>query len=136
MTIRLHLQIVGALLVTLGATHALFSRYFGWKRELAQLSLLTRQIFFVHCFFIALVVALLGIASLFYTDALLEPSAASRLLLTGIVLFWTCRLAIQFFGYDSAIWRGRRFYTCMHALFSAFWMYVVITYSVALRSVL
>jgi len=131
----MHLQIVGAMLLTLGAAHSLFSRYFGWKKELSQLSLFTRQIFIVHCFFIALVVAMLGIASLFYTDVLLQPSAASRLMLAGIVVFWMCRLVIQFFVYDSAIWRGGRFYTYMHVVFSAFWMYVVITYSVALRSV-
>src|ERR1700692_1515744 len=68
MTIRLHLQIVGALLVVLGAAHRLFGRYFGWKKELERVSLLTRQVFAVHCFFIALLLMLLGACSLFYAD--------------------------------------------------------------------
>jgi len=55
--------------------------------------------------------------------------------LAGIVAFWLCRLAIQFLVYDSAIWKGRPFYTFMNVAFSFFWVYVVITYSLALRAV-
>jgi hypothetical protein len=135
MTLHLHIQIVGALLLSLGIAHSLFSRYFGWKKELLSLSLLTRRIFLAHNFFIALILAMLGICSLFYTDALLDPTPLSRVLLAGIVAFWLCRLAIQFFVYDSAIWRGRPFYTFMHVAFSLFWAYVAIAYSLALRQV-
>jgi hypothetical protein len=135
MTLQLHVQIVGALLLSLGIAHSLFSRYFGWEKELVSLSVLTRRIFWVHCFFIALILAMLGVCSLFYTDVLLEPTPLSRVLLVGIVAFWLCRLAIQFLVYDSAIWRGRPFYTFMNVVFSLFWFYVVITYSLALHRV-
>jgi hypothetical protein len=135
MTIRVHLQIVGAMLLSLGLAHSLFGRYFGWKKELERLSLLTRQIFLVHCFFIALLLALLGVCSLFYTDVLLQPSPLSRVLLAGVTAFWTCRLLVQWFVYDPAIWRGRPFYTRMHIAFSLLWTYVVVTYGAALRSV-
>jgi hypothetical protein len=54
MTLSMHLRIVGILLVLLGLSHVFFNRYFGWERELADVSLLTRQIFFVHSFFIGL----------------------------------------------------------------------------------
>src|SRR5689334_7295462 len=118
MTIRLHIEIIGAALIILGAAHAAFPRYFGWNRELKNLSLLARQVFLVHCFFIALLLVLLGVASLFYADSLLDPTPLSRVLLTGLVFFWICRLIIQFAGYDSAIWRGNRFYTTMHVVFS------------------
>lgn len=135
MTVRLHLQIVGALLIVLGFAHGFFARFFGWKRELQRLSLLTRQVFAVHVFFIALLLVLLGSCSLFYADALLDPGPLTRVLLTGLLLFWLCRLICQWFVYDSAIWAGRPFYTLMHALFSLFWIYVVLTYGFALRSV-
>ena len=135
MTIRIHLQIVGALLLLLGLAHAFFPRYFGWATELASLSLLTRRIFQVHTFFIALLLVLLGICSLFYADTLLESTPLSRLLLSGIVIFWLCRLSVQFFVYDSAIWKGNRFFTSMHIAFSLLWIYVVVTYSLALRTV-
>ena len=133
MNIILHLKVVGGLLVTLALANTQFGLYFKWKNELAQVSLLTRQIFQVHGFFIALIVGMMGVCSLFYTDALLASGALSRIVLAGLVVFWISRLAIQFFVYDPAIWRGRRFYTVMHVVFSILWIYVVLTYSAALH---
>ena len=133
MNIYVHLKVVGALLVTLALANTQLDRYFKWKTELAQVSLLTRQIFQVHGFFIVLVVGMMGVCSLFYTDALLASGALSRIVLAGLVVFWLARLAIQFFVYDPAIWRGRRFYTAMHVVFSILWIYVALTYSVALH---
>lgn len=133
MNVYLHLKVVGALLVVLGLANTMLGRYFKWKQELAPLSLLTRQVFQVHGFFIALVVGMMGVCSLFYTNALLASGALSRVVLTGFLVFWLSRLAIQFFVYDPAIWRGRRFYTFMHLVFSIFWIYVVLTYGNALR---
>ena len=60
MTLHLHLQIAGFLLLALGLAHVFFNGYFGWDRELEPLSLLTRRVFQVHCFFIALVLVLMG----------------------------------------------------------------------------
>ena len=135
MTLHLHLQIVGALLFVLGLSHTCFVRFFGWKRELPRLSLFTRQVFEVHCFFIALLLLLLGLLSFCCAGALLEPGPLSRALLAGMAAFWTCRLAVQIFVYKPEIWRGRTFYTAMHVLFTAFWVYAAGTYSLALRSV-
>ena len=133
MNVELALRVAGALLVALGFAHGLFGRYFKWDKELAKLSLLTRQIFQVHCFFISLSLVLMGACTLFYTNALLRSGTLSRVVLTGFVVFWLTRLAFQLFVYDSAIWRGHRFYTFMHVVFSIFWIYVVFIYGAALR---
>ncbi len=133
MNAYLHLKVVGALLVALGLAHSFFGRYFKWEKELAQLSLLTRQMFLVHCFFISLVIVSMGACTLFYTNALLGSGTLSRVVLTGFLVFWLIRLAFQFFVYDSAIWRGRRFYTTMHVVLSMLWIYVVLIYGAALR---
>jgi hypothetical protein len=135
MTLTLHLHIVGALLVLLGISHWLFNRYFGWERELAPISLLTRQVFFVHTFFIGLGVVMAGVGSLLYANALLRPSSLSRAILAGMAAFWLCRLLVQFFVYDAAIWRGNPFWTLMHFVFSALWIYVTATYATALVSI-
>lgn len=135
MTIELHLKIVGIVLITLGLAHGVFSKHFNWKTDLAKLSLMNRQMFLVHSFFIGLVLVLMGSVSLFYTQALLQPAPLSRLVLGGTVVFWACRWFIQFFVYDSALWRGNRFYTCMHVLFSLFWTYAVCTYFFAAKQV-
>jgi hypothetical protein len=135
MTLAMHLRIVGILLVLLGLSHAFFNRYFGWKRELAGVSLLTRRIFFVHTFFIGLGVALAGAVSFLCADALLRPGSLSRILLAAMTVFWFCRLLAQFFAYDSRIWKGDRFRTLMHAAFSALWIYVTAIYGIALATV-
>jgi hypothetical protein len=132
MNLRLHLEIVGVLLLVLGISHAFFGRYFGWPGELARVSLLTRQVFNVHTFFIGLLLVLLGACSFFYADALLAPAPLSRALLTGMAVFWLCRLLCQWFVYDRALWRGNRFRTVMHVAFSMLWIYAVLTYGGAL----
>ncbi len=129
--IRTHLQIVGTLLLLLGVAHSVLPRYFGWNRELAGVSLLTRQVFAVHNFFIGLTVAMLGLLSLVYANELLAPSPLSRAVLAGMLAFWLVRLVFQFAVYDPALWRGKPFYTGMHVLFSIFWGYVVLTYAAA-----
>jgi hypothetical protein len=135
MTLTVHLRIVGVLLMVLGLSHVFFNRFFGWERELASVSLLTRKIFFVHTFFIGLGVATAGAGSLLYAGALLEPGVLSRAILVGMVTFWLCRLLAQWFAYDAAIWRGDRFRTAMHVAFSALWIYVTATYGMALARV-
>src|SRR6266436_4385807 len=100
MNIALHIRIAGGLLLVLSALNLAMPRYFGWKSELKAVSLLTRQIFLVHCFFIALVVGLFGGLSLFGAALLLRPDPLSRAVLAGMLLFWLCRLAFQWFVYD------------------------------------
>jgi hypothetical protein len=135
MTLALNLRIVGAFLVLIGLSHAFLDRYFGWRQELEHVSLLTRQIFYVHTFFIGLAVTLAGAGSFAYADALTRRDVLSRAILTALLIFWICRLLVQFVGFDPAIWRGNRFRTFMHGFFSLFWCYVTATYGVALMKV-
>ena len=135
MTLNIHLQIVGTLLMLLGLSHIFFDRFFGWDQELASVSLLTRRVFFVHNFFIGLVVLLGGAASFFCADALLRPGTLSRAVLAGMTMFWLCRLLAQFVAYDREIWRGDRFRTFMHVACSLLWCYVTATYAIAFLTV-
>lgn len=135
MTLSFHLRIVGLLLLLLGVSHVFFNRYFRWDEELAGVSLLTRRIFFVHTFFIGLGVALAGAGSLLFAGNLLSPGVLSRAVLAGMTVFWFFRLLAQFFAYDSALWRGNRFRTCVHAAFVMLWCYVTAIYAIALVTV-
>jgi hypothetical protein len=115
----------------LGLSHAFMSRHFGWAKELAGISLLTRQIFYVHTFFIALGVILGGAITLLYPVELLRPAPLNLALLASMAFFWLCRLLAQFFAYDSALWRGNPARTRIHIAFSLLWSYVAATYSLA-----
>ena len=127
----LHLRIAGLSLIILGLSHVLFPKRFGWSEELQRLSPLNRQIFLVHNFFVVLVVIMFGLLSLAYTGSLLTPSPLAMALLAGLWLFWLCRLYAQFFVYDPKLWKGNRFNTGIHVLFSLTWLYYVMVYGYA-----
>jgi len=131
MNVELHLRIAGALQIILALLHLVFPRRFQWREELARLSLLNRQIFYVHTAFICLVMVLLGALSLCAPAALLEPTRLSRLVLDGIIIFWAVRLICQWFVYDSSLWRGQTFHTVMHGVFTAIWIYLTGVYAMA-----
>ena len=132
MTLHFHIQFVGALQIALALAHITFTRRFNWKEETARLSLLNRQIFYVHATFICEVLILFGLLSLFCTDDLLTHSHLATFVLAGITFFWTLRWLCQFFVYDSRLWKGNRFNTNAHILFSAAWTYFVLVYAAAL----
>ena len=64
------------------------------NRAGALLSLLTRQVFQVHNFFIALLVSMIGVCSLFYTNALLGSGSLSRIVLAGLVFVLALSIAL------------------------------------------
>jgi hypothetical protein len=129
--LALHLRLCGVLLIALALFHAALPKRFGWREEMMAVSLLSRQIFYVHTFFIALTVGLMGVLSFFYADELLRPAPVTRTVLGGLAIFWACRLAFQFFVYDATLWRTKKFETRMHWLFSVLWIYLTLVFSAA-----
>lgn len=120
---ELHLKIIGVLLLGLAAMHVPFPRQFQWKDELRSLSLLNREMMYVHTLFVALTILLIGVLCLTCSNDLVNTPLGKRVCL-GLAIFWGTRLFIQFFGYSSEIWRGKVFETIMHFAFSIFWVYV------------
>ncbi len=119
----LHLQIIGLLLVALAFSHAIFSKYFNWKKDLSSLSLINRQMMTIHTFFIALMVLLMGILCLSYPTDLIE-TRLGKIICFGFGIFWAVRLLVQFFWYSSTLWKGKKFETIVHVLFSLLWVYL------------
>jgi hypothetical protein len=120
---EIHLKVIGVLLMLLSAIHLAFPKYFSWKQELSSLSLVNRQMMYVHTFFIALVILLIGILSFTLSEDLVTTALGKQISL-GIGLFWGIRLYFQFFGYSSKLWRGKVFETVIHILFSILWIYL------------
>jgi hypothetical protein len=118
----IHLKIIGSLLILLALLHFYFPKHFDWKRDFRSVSVINRQMFYVHSFFIAFVVFLMGILCITSTEDLLTSPLGKRICL-GLGLFWTARLFIQFLGYSSKLWRGKKVETGVHVLFSVCWMY-------------
>jgi len=120
---ELYLRITGILLILLAAIHVVFPKYFNWKMELNSLSLINRQLMYVHSFFIAFAILLIGILCLTSAQELTSTALGKRISL-GLGIFWLARLFIQFFGYSSKLWRGKTFETSIHIFFSIFWIYL------------
>jgi hypothetical protein len=120
---EIHYKTIGILLIALGLIHVIFPRYFNWDKELQSLSLINRQIMTVHTFFIAVVVFLMGVLCLTSTSELIQTSLGKTISL-GLGVFWTIRLLVQFFGYSSALWKGKTFETTIHIVFSIMWTYI------------
>ena len=121
------LKLIGALLVLLALLHAGFPRYFDWASELRPLRLINRQMLYVHTLFVALVVLLMGLLCLSCAAELLHTHLGHVVAL-GLGLFWLVRLLVQFFGYSAALWRGRRFETTVHVVFSLLWTYLTVVF--------
>ncbi len=126
----LNLQVLGISQMLLALVHIVFEKQFDWKRELAPLSLLNRQLMYVHTFFIAFVVFLIGLLSFFAAKHLVTPSPLAVYIATGLSIFWLVRLYTQFFIYKPELWLGKRFETSIHILFVLTWLWYSLSYLV------
>lgn len=122
---ELQLKIIGISLIILALIHSIFPTYFNWKHDLKPLLLVNRQMMIVHTFFIALTVLLMGILCLMNSNDLLETSLGKTICF-GFGIFWTIRLVFQFFVYSPKLWKGKRFETIIHIIFSMIWFYLSI----------
>ncbi len=127
------LKIAGVLMIGLALAHAVFPRYFKWKEELRSITLLTRQVHYIHTFFIALTVFLMGVLCVIRASELLTTSLGRELCL-GMFVFWFSRLLVQFFGYSSSLWRGKTFETFVHVGFSILWAFLTLVLALAALS--
>ena len=124
---EIHFKLIGIILMILALVHAIFPKYFDWKNELKSLNLINRQLMWVHTFFIALVVFLMGLLCLTSANDLISTNLGKKISL-GLGVFWLVRLFIQFFGYSSELWKGKTFETIIHILFSLLWIYLSIIF--------
>ena len=120
---EIHYKIIGIILIALAFVHIIFPKYFKWENELKSLSLINQQIMKVHTFFIALVVFLIGLLCVTSSNELINTELGKKVSL-GFGVFWGFRLLIQFFGYSSTLWKGKKMETIVHIVFSILWAYL------------
>ena len=92
-----------------------------WRRHLAALPPLLRQLFWVYGSFIVLVIISFGAISLAHPDALASGEPLARAMCAMIAVFWSARLAVQWFVFDPAPYLTNGFLKVgYHALTLAF----------------
>lgn len=131
-TLLVHLRVVGVVMASLVIVNLMVPGRFHWREEMSRLSLLNRQIFQAHNVFLILTLALFSALLLTCGPALLEPTRLSRAVLAGLTIFWGLRMLMQWCFYSPLIWRGHRFNTVMHYVFSVTWVYVTTVFAAAL----
>ena len=120
---ELHLKIIGVILIALAFIHTAFPKYFNWKKELPSLSPINNQMLYVHTFFLAITVFLMGLLCFFCSDDIINTHLGKQLSL-GLFIFWGLRLIFQFFVYSPKLWKGKTFETAMHIILSLLWIYL------------
>ena len=72
-----------------------------WRRHLATLPPLLRQLFWVYGSFIVLVIISFGTISLAHASTLASGEPLARSVCAVIAIFWGARLAVQWFVFDA-----------------------------------
>ena len=124
---ELHLKIIGFILIILAFVHGVFPRHFNWQKELSSLSLVNKQMMYVHTFFIGVTVFLMGVFCLFNSSDIINTKLGKNLSL-GMFVFWTLRLYFQFFIYSTKLWKGKKLETIIHVVFSILWIYLCLAF--------
>jgi len=127
-----HLQAGGVVMAALVVVNLFVPARFHWREEMSRLSLVNRQIFQVHSVFLVLTLGLFSLLLLTCARALIEPTRLSRAVLIGLTTFWGLRMVMQWGFYSSELWRGHRFNTVVHYVFSVIWIYLTGVFAVAL----
>lgn len=92
-----------------------------WKKSLAVLHPFLRRLFWVYGCFIVLTIIGFGSLTLAFADELNAGLPIARGLAAFIAVFWTARLAVQFFVFDPepflVNWFYRIGYHCLTVVF-------------------
>lgn len=102
-----------------------------WKRELAKLDPLSRELVWVHGAFIVLVIIGFGAVSVALPGELAAGSLLARCVCGFIALFWTARLGVQLFVFDARPHLKSAFLRLGYSGLTAVFLYHAVVYSVA-----
>jgi hypothetical protein len=113
--LELWLRITALTQILLAGLSLSLPRVLNWKPEMARMSLLLRQVFEIHGWFIALTLLIWGILTWrFAAEMAVHPSPLARWLCGAIGFFWGLRTVLQWTHYSASHWRGIPVRTLIH----------------------
>lgn len=115
------LRVAGAGTIALAFAHIPMAKVLGWREDAARMSPQNASIFHVHTFFVCVMLAVMGARALFAPQIFIEHTTAAAWLSWTYALVWALRLYVQWFVFPQALWRGKRFETAIHVLFTVIW---------------
>jgi len=110
----------------------LLPRVCGWRRELSGVDPLLRDIAFIHCWFLALVLAGFAALSIIEAEQLAAGATPLHRAIAGyLALFWGLRLLLQWTWYSPSHWRGRTGRTIAQIALTLIFASWSLTYAIA-----
>ena len=85
---ELHLKIIGYILIVLSLIHLIFPKKFNWKEEFKSVSLINKEMMYIHTFFIGLIILLNGLLCILCASDLINTNLGNRYRL--VYLFFGC----------------------------------------------
>jgi len=91
------------------------TRLLHWEEDIARMSLLVREVFKIHGWFIALTLMLFGILTWRFAPVMAAGgNEVAAWLAGGIAVFWGVRVVMQWTHYSRGHWRGKLRETAVH----------------------
>ena len=110
-------------------------RLMNWRPDLEAMSLLIREVFQIHIYFISITLAIFGVLTWrFAADIATAAHPLCVWLAMGIGIFWVIRSVMQWSHYSSVHWRGDRVRTLIHwMLFLGYGAFATVYFTAATR---
>lgn len=126
------LQTVAVMQATVAVINLALVRLLHWEKEVANMSLLLRQVFQIHAWYISLTMAIFAVLTWRFAGEMARgTNPALQWLNASIAFFWGLRVVLQFVHYSPSHWRGRPGRTVIHCLLIATYLGFTATYLLA-----
>ena len=107
--LTLGLRIAGLMMVGLIVANFVAAKRFRYAANLESSDTIVRQIFYVHCGYIILILGALALLCLAWPGMLMDEGMG-RMVCGFFALFWGSRVAVQLSYYDPELRRNERFW--------------------------
>lgn len=107
-------------------------RIMKWEEDLERMSLLVREVFVLHCWFIGLTLTIFAALTLrFAPEMSTGGHPAVHWIAGAIAIFWGIRAVLQVTHYSASHWRGHQGRTVIHGLILVIYPAFAVIYGMA-----
>lgn len=106
--LELGLNVAGLSLVALGIASLWIPRALGWREKLAGLTPLMRELWWTYSAYVWGSHVFFAVLALGFSDWLMSRTGAATAMSVFLLLWWSVRLWLQFFGFDLDEVEGSR----------------------------
>lgn len=128
-TLTLALQTAAILQMGVAIINLGLARILHWEKEVENMSLLLRQVFQIHGWYISLTLAIFAVMTFRFAGEMAGGAHPALQWLSALIaLFWGSRVILQFTHYSPSHWRGRPGRTIIHGLLILIYTSFTVTY--------